>query len=150
MYKSLDPRRRFADLLVSAMTAAFLAGAGPAQAQTLTGAAAQKSAQADVFIVYENALLDGGLEAAAKYMTQAKRDEFKQMLDGFGMDGFKQMQAEKRRTRVAPEERRKLIQKVEISGDYAYLEAATERKGVLDIAGFQKTADGWKVTPVRR
>ena len=127
-----------------------MAAGGPASAQTLTGAAAQKSAQADVFIAYENALIDGGLAAADKYITQAKRDEFKQLIDGFGMDGFKQMQAEKRRTRVAPAERRKSIQKVEISGDYAYLEAATERKGVLDIAGFQKTADGWKVAPVRR
>ena len=35
-------------------------------------------------------------------------------------------------------------------GDYATLEARTDRQGVLDVAGFLKTAEGWKVTPVRR
>jgi hypothetical protein len=37
-----------------------------------------------------------------------------------------------------------------VKGGYAYLEAESERKGVLDVAGFEKTADGWKVGPVRR
>lgn len=132
------------------LVVSLMAASAPAVAQTLTGAAAQKSAQADLFLAYEDALLDGGLEAADKYMSQAKRDEFKQMIEAFGKDGFKRMQDEKRRTRLPPAERRKRIQKVEIKGDYAYLEAATERQGVLDIAGFLKTADGWKVTPVRR
>lgn len=150
MSTSLNGRRRFAVLLISAMAGGLLGAASEAQAQTLTGAAAQKSPQADVFIAYEEALLDGGLEAADKYMSPAKRDEVKEMIKAYGMHGFKQMQAEKRRTRVPPEERRKRIQKVEVSGDYAYLEAATERKGVLDAAAFLKTADGWKVTPVRR
>ena len=66
------------------------------------------------------------------------------------MHGFEQMRAEKRKTRLPPEQRRKQIQKVEVSGDYAYLEAESERKGVLDVAGFEKTAEGWKVAPVRR
>jgi len=37
-----------------------------------------------------------------------------------------------------------------VRGDYATLEARTDRQGVLDVAGFLKTAEGWKVTPVRR
>jgi hypothetical protein len=155
MHTPFDARRGFAVLLLSVMTGGLLGATGAVRAQaaatqTLTGAAAQKSPQADLFIAYEEALLDGGLEAADKYMSPAKRDEVKEMVKAYGMHGFRQMQAEKRKNRVPPEERRKRIQKVEISGDYAYLEAATERKGVLDVAAFLKTADGWKVTPVRR
>ena len=51
------------------------------------------------------------------------------------------MRAEKKKARLAPEQRRKQIQKVEVKGDYAYLEAESERKGVLDVAGFEKTAE---------
>ena len=69
------------------------------------------------------------------------------MMKAFGAPGFEQMRAEKKKTRLSPEERRKQIKKVEVSGDYAYLEAESERKGVLDVAGFEKTADGWKVAP---
>lgn len=72
------------------------------------------------------------------------------MVKAFGIEGFKQMQAAKRAARVAPDARRMQIEKVEITGDYAVLEAKTDRKGVLDVAGFEKTAGGWKVAPVRR
>ena len=158
MMSCLSAGRRAASLLVVAM--ALDAVLFPAQAQagaarggsrqTLTGTAAQKSPQADLFVAYEEAMLDGGIEAADKYMSQAQRTEVKELLEVFGADGFKQMQAEKRKTRIAPAELRKRIQKVEISGDSAYLEARTDRQGVLDVAAFIKTADGWKVTPVRR
>ena len=150
MPKSFAVRRRFAVLLVSAMTGGLLGGAGEAQAQTLTGAAAQKSAQADVFLLYENALVDGGLDAAAKHAAPSKVKENQEMLKAFGRHGFEQMRAEKRKARLPPEQRRQQIRKVEVKGDYAYLEAESERKGVLDVAGFEKTADGWKVAPVRR
>jgi hypothetical protein len=142
--------RRFAVLLISAMAGGLLGGAGAAQAQTLIGAAAQKSAQADVFIAYENALIDGGLDAAAKHAAPSKVKENQEMLKAFGRHGFEQMRAEKRKARLPPEQRRQQIRKVEVKGDYAYLEAESERKGVLDVAGFEKTADGWKVAPVRR
>jgi hypothetical protein len=108
------------------------------------------AAQADAFIAYENALIDGGLEAAAKHAAPAKVQENEEMLKGFGADGFRQMQAAKRAVRLAPAERRKQILKVEVRGDYAYLEASSDRKGVLDVAGFERTAAGWKVAPVRR
>ena len=73
------------------------------------------------------------------------------MLKAFGVPGFEQMRAEKKKARLPPEQRRLQIKKVEeVKGDYAYLEAESERKGVLDVAGFEKTADGWKVAPVRR
>ena len=128
----------------------LMATSQPASAQTLIGAAAQKSAQADVFIAYENALIDGGLDAAAKHAAPSKVNENQEMLKAFGAPGFEQMRVEKKKARLPPEERRLQIKKVEVKGDYAYIEAETERKGVLDVAGFEKTADGWKVAPVRR
>ena len=121
-----------------------------AATQTLRGAAAQASPQADAFIAYENALIDGGLDAAAKHAAPAKVQENQEMLKAFGADGFTQMQAAKRAARVTPAERRRQIRKVEITGDYAYLEAESGRQGVLDVAGFLKTSQGWKVAPVRR
>jgi len=128
----------------------LMAPSPPASAQTLTGAAAQKSVQADVFIAYENALIDGGLDAVAKHAAPSKVKENQEMLKAFGAPGFEQMRAEKKKARLAPEQRRQQIKKVEVKGDYAYLEAESERKGVLDVAGFEKTAEGWKVAPVRR
>ena len=128
----------------------LMAASLPASAQTLTGAAAQKSSQADAFIAYENALIDGGLDAAAKHAAPSKVKENQEMLKAFGAPGFEQMRAEKKKARLPPEQRRLQIKKVEVKGDYAYPEAESERKGVLDVAGFEKTADGWKVAPVRR
>jgi hypothetical protein len=156
--RQFDLRRRVAVLAVVLMSGAAVfpahaqdgAAKGKAETQTLRGAAAQKSPQADAFIAYENALIDGGLDAASKYASPAKVQENQEMVKAFGIEGFRQMQAAKRAARVPAAERRKQIEKVEITGDYAVLEARTERKGVLDEAAFLKTVDGWKVTPVRR
>ena len=128
----------------------LMAASLPASAQTLTGAAAQKSPQADVFIAYENAL---------HRRRPRRRRQARGAVQGEGEPGDAEglrrarLQADAGReakARVPPEQRRKQIQKVEVKGDYAYLEAESERKGVLDVAGFEKTADGWKVAPVRR
>ena len=52
---------------------ALIALAVPAShAQTITGAQAQKSPQADAFLAYETALIAGGLNAARQYMTPEK------------------------------------------------------------------------------
>jgi hypothetical protein len=48
------------------------------------------------------------------------------------------MQAAKKRHGCPMPERRKQIRKVEVKGDYAYLEAESERKGVLDVAGIRE------------
>ncbi|MEO5883590.1 MAG: hypothetical protein ABIQ06_14320 [Caldimonas sp.] len=128
----------------------LMAASLSASAQTLTGAAAQKSAQASAFIAYENALIDGGLDSAAKYAAPSKVKENQEMLKAFGAPGFEQMRAEKRKARLPEAQRRQQIRKVEVKGDYAYLEAESERKGVLDVAGFEKTVHGWKVAAVRR
>jgi len=79
-------------VVVVAMTAQ-----GTAMAQTLTGASAQKSAQADVFLLYENALIDGGLDAAAKHAAPSKVKENQEMLKAFGADGFKRCRRRRRR-----------------------------------------------------
>lgn len=152
MSSTLD-RRRLVFFLAAAMSGGMHAGAkaqGAAASQTLTGAAAQKSPQADVFLAYETALIDGGLEAAEKYASPAKVKDNQEMVKAFGLEGFKQMQAERRKNRLSPAERRKQILKVVITGDYAYLEATSERPPLLDVAGFVKTPEGWKVAPVRR
>ena len=72
------------------------------------------------------------------------------MMKAFGPEGFKQMQAARKAERLPEAQRRKQVKMVDISGDYACLEDETRRKGVLDVAGFEKTAEGWKVAPVRR
>ena len=141
------PRRRVVALLLVSAASGWPVSAS---AQTLVGAAAQRSPQADVFLLYENALIDGGVDAAAKHAVPSKVKENQEMLKAFGADGFRQMQAAKKAARLPDAQRRKQIRKVEVKGDYAYLEAESERKGVLDVAGFEKTAEGWKVAPVRR
>ena len=122
--------------------------AGPAShAQSLTGAKAQKSAQADGLIAYENALMAGGLEAARPHMTPDKLDELNGMLKNFGEDGFKQF-LERMRGGARDMARRKQIEKVEVKGDYAVLEAR-DSPAVVTVQHFAKTKDGWKVD-VRR
>ena len=100
--------------VVAVLLASALSGGVPtvATAQTLAGAAAQKSPQADVFLLYENALIDGGLDAAAKHAAPSKVKENQEMLKAFGADGFRQMQAAKKAARLPEAQRRKQITKV--------------------------------------
>jgi hypothetical protein len=116
-------------------------------AQTLVGAQAQRSPQADAFLAYEKALLAGGLDAARPYMTPAKVDDLQGMAKAFGDDGFKQF-LDRMRSGAQGEARRKQIEKVEVSGDYAVLEARDDPHTVT-VQHLAKTADGWKVS-VRR
>lgn len=129
---------------------AVLAGviAAPAsQAQTLTGAQAQKSPQAEVFLAYEKEMSAKGIEGAQPYMTPAKLDEMNGMVKAFGADGFKQYQ-DKMRSGAQGEARRKQIEKVEVKGEYAVLEAR-DGPNVLTVQHLRQTKDGWKVD-VRR
>lgn len=116
-------------------------------AQTLTGAKAQKSPQADAFLAYEKALIAGGLDAARPYMTPAKVDDLQGMAAAFGEEGFKQF-LDRMRSGAQGDARRKQIEKVEVSGDYAVLEARDGPHAVT-VQHLAKTADGWKVS-VRR
>ena len=100
---------------------ATIALAMPAShAQTLTGAQAQKSPQAEVFLAYEKALIAQGMDGARPYMTPEKLEDLKIMVKHFGEEGFKQFQ-DKMRSGAQGEARRKQIEKVEVKGDYAVL-----------------------------
>lgn len=123
---------------------ALLVLAAPAsQAQTLKGGQAQKSAQADALLAYENAMITGGLEAARPSMTPEKLEELNGMLKSFGEDGFKQFLG-RMRGGAKGEARRKQIEMVEVKGNHAVLEAR-DSPNAITVQHFAKTADGWKV-----
>ena len=112
-------------------------------AQILTGAPAQKSPQAEVFLAYSKALIGQGIDAASAYMTPEKLAEMKGMLKQFGEEGFREFQA-KMRNEPQGEARRKQIEKVEVKGDHAVLEAR-DGPGVVSVAHLVRTKDGWKI-----
>jgi hypothetical protein len=120
---------------------------GAAHAQTLTGAQAQNSPQAEAFLAYEQALLKGGLEAATPRMTPEKLAELQEMRKMFGEEGFKQFLG-KISSGAKGEARRKQIEKVETKGDHAVLEARDSPNAVT-VQHLARTKEGWKVT-VRR
>ena len=136
-----------ATLPLLAMLAAAIVMAPAGNAQTLTGAQAQKSPQAEVFLAYENGMSAKGIEGAQPYMTPAKLDEMNGMVKAFGAEGFKQYQ-DKMRGGAQGEARRKQIEKVEVKGEYAVLEAR-DSPNVLTVQHLRQTKDGWKVD-VRR
>ena len=115
----------------------------PAVAQTLTGAQAQKSPQAEAFLAYEKALVGGGLEAARPHMTPEKVADLQSMVKMFGEEGFKQF-LDKMHGGAQGEARRKQIEKVETKGDYAVLEAR-DSPNVVTVQHLLMTQDGWKV-----
>ena len=123
---------------------AVLALAVPAShAQTLTGAQAQKSPQAEVFLAYEKGLIAQGIDGARPHMTPEKLEDLKSMVKHFGEEGFKQFR-DKMRAGAQGEARRKQIEKVEVKGDYAVLEAR-DSPNVVTEQHLVKTKDGWKV-----
>lgn len=142
---------RFADTQAWSIEAEFSApifGPGGGQTlaglQTLRGAQAQKSPQAEVFLAYEKALLWQGLDAASTYMTPEKLADMRSMIEQFSADGFKEFQTRRRASTPRGEARRRQIEKVVVEGDSAVLEA---RSGPHDVAvaRLAKTKDGWKI-----
>lgn len=121
---------------------AFLAPA--AQAQVLKAAQAQKSPQAEAFLAYEAALLAGGLESARPHMTPAKVADLEGMRQAFGEEGFKQF-LDRMRSGAKGEARRKQIEKVEVSGDHAVLEAR-DGPNAVTVQYLDRTKAGWKVS----
>jgi hypothetical protein len=115
----------------------------------LTGAQAQKSPQADVFLAYEEALLSKGIDAAAVHMTPERLAAMKDMLKQFGEDGFKEFQEKQRQSVAKGEARRKQVDKVVVDGDTAVLEARSS-PAFVDEVRMVKTKDGWKIAPGRR
>jgi hypothetical protein len=127
-----------------ATTAVVLFVSTAAAGQTLTGEAAHKSPQADAFLAYEHALIEGGLEAAIPYMTPAKLADLKGMAEMFGEDGFNQFLG-RMRGGAQGEARRKQIMTVAIDGDHAVLEARDDPNTVTE-QHLDRTTDGWKVS----
>ena len=123
---------------------AAIALAVPASyAQTLTGAQAQKSPQAEAFLAYEQALIAKGMDGARPHMTPEKVEDLNSMVKNFGADGFKQF-LDKMRAGAQGEARRKQVEKVEVKGDYAVLEARDSPNAVT-VQHLVNTKDGWKV-----
>ena len=113
--------------------------------QTLIGAQAQKSPQAEVFLACEKALLWEGINAAGAHMTPERLAGMQGMLKQFGGDGFKQMQTERRKSTPQGEARRKQIEKVVVDGDNAVLEARPHGEKYTEVMRLAKTKDGWKI-----
>ena len=126
-----------------AMMAALVAVAPAGHAQTLTGSQAQKSPQAEAFLAYEKAMSAQGIEGARPHMTPEKLAEMQGMVKAFGEEGFKQYQT-KMRGGAQGEARRKQIEKVEVKGDRAVLEAR-DSPNVVTEQHLLQTKDGWKV-----
>ena len=132
-------RSIFAAAALMALATAPLAS----HAQTLTGAQAQKSPQAEAFLAYEKALIAGGMDGARPHMTPAKAEDLQSMIKAFGDDGFRQFR-DKMSAGAQGEARRKQIEKVEVKGDYAVLEARDSPSAVT-VQHLARTRDGWKV-----
>lgn len=114
-----------------------------AGAQTLTGEAARRSPQADAFLAYEHALIEGGLKAAIPYMTAEKLADLKGMAEMFGEEGFNEF-LDRMRGGAQGEARRKQIISITVHGDHAVLEARDDPNTVTE-QHLDKTKDGWKV-----
>jgi hypothetical protein len=130
-------------LPIFATATLILLVATTAGAQTLAGEAAWKSPQADAFLAYEHALIEGGLKAAIPYMTAAKFADLKGMAEMFGEDGFNEFLA-RLRAGAQGEARRKQIMSVAIEGNHAVLEARDDPNTVTE-QHLDRTKDGWKV-----
>lgn len=112
--------------------------------ETLTGAKAQNSPQAAVFLAYEKALHWDGIEAAAAHMTAERLANMRAQLKQFGEDGFKQMQTERRKSTPQGEARRKQIEKLVVDGNKAVL-TIRDSPNVVSEAPLEMTKDGWKI-----
>ena len=139
-FKEINVKRT---IPVFAVLAAIALALPLSHAQALTGAQAQKSPQAEVFLAYEKALIAQGMDGARPYITPEKLEDLKSMVKHFGEEGFKQFQ-DKMRSGAQGEARRKQIEKVEVKGDYAVLEAR-DSPNVVTEQHLVKTKDGWKV-----
>ena len=113
-------------------------------AETLKGAKAQNSPQAEVFLAYEKALLFDGIEAASKYMTPRRRQGMNEMIKQLGPESFKEFQAKMRASNAQGDARRKQIEKLVVDGDRATLEARSDPHSVDEVF-LVRMKDGWKI-----
>lgn len=109
--------------------AEFQIAGGPAgsavEPVTLTGAAAQASPQAEVFLAGEAAILSGDLDAAARYMASGRIDAMRQFKEQASPEEFEAMLEQQRQRTAQGDERRKQISEVIVEGDEAVLSTTT-------------------------
>jgi len=110
----------------------------------ITGAEAQRSPQADVFIAFEKALVEEGLDAAGAYMMPEILAGMRAWAKEQGAASFKEFRAKRRASKPLGEARRKQISRIDIDGDYAEVGARTG-PDTVDIAVLFKSRDGWKI-----
>jgi hypothetical protein len=110
----------------------------------ITGAEAQRSPQAEVFIAFEQALVEQGLDAAGAYMTPARLADTRARIKQNGEASFREFLEKRRVSKPRGEARRKQIWRVDIDGDYAEVGAQTG-PNIEDTAVLVSTKDGWKV-----
>jgi len=112
--------------------------------RTIIGAEARNSPQARVFVAFEQALGEKGLDAAGVYLTPEKLAEMRATIKRVGAATFQEFQERRRASTPQGEARRKQVERVDIDGDYARLRAGTGLDN-LHTALFVKTMDGWKI-----
>ena len=112
--------------------------------QTLGGAQAQKSPQAEVLLAFEDAFNSKGVEAAGAYATPELQAEMNEQIKQIGADTFKTMQAAMRKDTARGEARRKQIEKVVVDGDNAVLEARNSPNHT-SLVRLAKIQGSWKV-----
>lgn len=122
-------------------TSVYAAEAGP---QTLVGATALFSPQAEAMLSFERAMIEAGIEAAGAYTTPAKLENLRLMVKNMGEAGYKKFQAEMQSV-PRGDARRAQIEKIVVNGGRAIL---TTRSGPneVDEIPLLLTPSGWKVS----
>ena len=110
----------------------------------ITGAEAQRSSQAEVFIAFEKALVEQGLDAAGAYMTPERLADMRARIKRGGEASFRDFLEQWRASKPTGEARRKQIWRVDVDGDYAEVGAQTGLN-TEDTAVLVNIKGGWKI-----
>lgn len=114
--------------------------------QTLSGAQAQKSPQAEVFLAYEKAFFSQGTDAASAYMTPERLDVLRDYIKQRGVEAVKKELEATGKVVPQGEARRKQIESVVVDGDNAVLKVRSKPTWVQEFR-LVKIKDGWKIAP---
>lgn len=131
-------------MLLGTACASAQAGTPAAESTTLTGAMAQHSPQAEVFLQFEEALLDHGIDATAPYVTPARMAQMKSDMAQFGADGFREFQQQMRAATPRGDARRAQIETLIITGNKAVL-SARSGPNMVDEVHLTKVGNDWKI-----
>lgn len=112
--------------------------------EIIKDAAARTTPQADVFVAFEQALIEHGIDAAGPFMTAERLAAMRATMARLGEASFREFQEKRRATRPLGEARRQQIERVDVDGDFAEIGARIGPDS-LDTALLIKTKDGWKI-----